>query len=100
MLDGKVVRMEGFVAFPLIQPQANELILMLNQWDGCCIGVPPTPYDAIEVKLAEPVKATGGHQSFSYGSVTGIFKVEPFLIDNWLAGLYLLEDARYDADGL
>lgn len=100
MLDGKVVRMEGFVAFPLLAPQANELILMLNQWDGCCIGVPPTPYDAIEVKLAEPVKATGGHKSFSYGSVTGTFKVEPFLIDNWLAGLYLLEDAHYDADGL
>lgn len=100
MLDGKVVRMEGFVAFPLLGPQSSELILMLNQWDGCCIGVPPTPYDAIEVKLAEPVKATGGHKSFSYGSVTGTFKVEPFLMDNWLVGLYLLEDARYDADGL
>lgn len=100
MLDGKVVRMEGFVAFPLLGPQSSELILMLNQWDGCCIGVPPTPYDAIEVKLVEPVKATGGHKSFSYGSVTGTFKVEPFLMDNWLVGLYLLEDAHYDADGL
>lgn len=100
MLDGKVVRIDGYVTFPLLMKESSELILMLNQWDGCCIGVPPTPYDAVEVKLAEPAKNTQRHAGFSYGSVTGTFKVEPFLVDNWLVGLYLMENARYDADGL
>ena len=31
--------------------EVNEALVMLNQWDGCCIGVPPTPYDAVEVRL-------------------------------------------------
>jgi len=100
MLHGKVVRIDGYVSFPLLLKESSELILMLNQWDGCCIGVPPTPYDAVEVKLAEPVKNTQRHAAFSYGSVTGTLKVEPFLVDNWLVGLYLMEDARYDADGI
>ena len=39
---------------------ADASLMMLNQWDGCCIGVPPTPYDAIEVKLKEAAKATRG----------------------------------------
>jgi len=96
MLDGKWVRMEGYVTFPLLMKEAKELILMLNQWDGCCIGVPPTPYDAIEVKLAEAVSNTRRHASFTFGSVTGRFKVEPFLVENWLVGLYVMEDAVFE----
>lgn len=95
MLDGKIVRMEGYVTFPLLMKEAKELILMLNQWDGCCIGVPPTPYDAIEVKLDAPIQNTRRHASFTYGSVTGRFKVEPFLVENWLVGLYVMEDAIF-----
>lgn len=100
MLDGKVVRMEGYISFPLLMKESRELILMLNQWDGCCIGVPPTPYDAIEVKLSEPAQNTRRHAGFTYGSVTGTFRVEPFLVENWLVGLYLLEDATYEPEGL
>ncbi|MFM7135213.1 MAG: hypothetical protein ACKO0W_12970, partial [Planctomycetota bacterium] len=51
-LSGKHVRISGYLAFPLIAPTASECLVMLNQWDGCCIGIPPTPYDAIEVRLA------------------------------------------------
>jgi hypothetical protein len=59
MLDGKVVEVEGYLAFPLMVSETKELLVMLNQWDGCCIGVPPTPYDAVEVKLTEPAKRGG-----------------------------------------
>ncbi|MBX3355141.1 MAG: hypothetical protein KF724_05525 [Phycisphaeraceae bacterium] len=100
MLDGKVVSIEGYVTFPLLQREASELIVMLNQWDGCCIGLPPTPYDAIEVKLAQPVTNTRRHAGFTFGSVTGTFKVEPFLVENWLVGLYVMEDAVYEPEGL
>ena len=51
LLHGKVLEIDGYQAFPLMVSETKELIVMLNQWDGCCIGVPPTPYDAVEVKL-------------------------------------------------
>lgn len=100
MLNGKIVRIDGYVSFPIMMQHSKELILMLNQWDGCCIGVPPTPYDGIEVKLSEPVTNTQRHAGFSFGSVTGIFKVEPYIQQNWLIGLYLMEDATYEPEGL
>jgi hypothetical protein len=74
--------------------ETKELIVMLNQWDGCCIGVPPTPYDAIEVKLLEPAKRGGRHASFNFGGVRGTFRVDPYLVENWLVGLYILDGAR------
>ena len=40
MLDGTWIEISGYVAFPLPQ-DTSEMIVMLNQWDGCCIGLPP-----------------------------------------------------------
>jgi hypothetical protein len=94
MLDGKVVEVEGYLAFPLMVSETKELLVMLNQWDGCCIGVPPTPYDAIEVKLTEPAKRGGKHASFNFGGVRGTLKVDPYLVENWLVGLYVMENAQ------
>jgi hypothetical protein len=94
MLDGAWVQMEGYLAFPLMVSETKELLVMLNQWDGCCIGVPPTPYDAIEVKLLEPTKRSGAHAMFNFGGVKGRLRVDPYLIENWLVGLYVLEDAE------
>ena len=91
MLNNTWVEIEGYVAFPLPQ-DTSEMIVMLNQWDGCCIGVPPTPYDAVEVKLNERV-APGRRHALRYGTVTGKLVVEPYLIENWLVGLYLMDDA-------
>lgn len=90
-LDGSWVEVAGYVAFPLPQ-DTSEMIVMLNQWDGCCIGVPPTPYDAIEVKLTAAVDP-GQRHTLKYGTVTGEFVVEPYLIENWLVGLYLMNNA-------
>jgi len=93
LLDGAWLQIEGYLAFPLMVSETKELLVMLNQWDGCCIGVPPTPYDAIEVKLLEPARRSSGHATFSFGGVRGRLRVDPYLVENWLVGLYVLEDA-------
>jgi len=97
MLDGAWVAIEGYVAFPMLVGTASEALVMLNRWDGCCIGVPPSPYDAVEVKLRTPVVRTTMH-AIDYGVVTGKLIVEPYLVDQWLVGLYLMEDAALRLD--
>ncbi len=92
MLDGKKVRITGYVAFPMYVVQPRELLAMLNQWDGCCIGVPPTPYDAIEVRLARAVGDDA--RMATYGSVEGTFAIKPYVVGDWLIGLYMMENAE------
>jgi len=99
MLDGAWVRIDGYFALPLMLQESSEILVMLNQWDGCCIGVPPTPYDAMEVKLLEPVKPDRRH-AFNFGTVTGRLRVDPMLVENWLVGLYRLEEASLSQSGL
>lgn len=90
MLHEKWVRISGFIAFPIMAQSPDEMLMMLNQWDGCCIGVPPTPYDAIEVKLKKA--AVGDERLRTSAAITGILKVDPFLVRDWLVSLYLLDD--------
>jgi hypothetical protein len=92
MLDGKWVKITGWIAFPIMAASPDEMLMMLNQWDGCCIGVPPTPYDAIEVKLAEAAK--GEQRLKTSGVILGKLKVDPFLVRDWLVSLYLMDDAE------
>lgn len=96
-LSGKRVRISGYLAFPLVAATSGECLLMLNQWDGCCIGIPPTPYDAIEVKLATEIKGWKKH-TFNFGAIEGTFTVEPYLVENWLVGLYMMKDATLDRE--
>ena len=96
-LSGKRVKIAGYLAFPLVAPTASECLLMLNQWDGCCIGVPPTPYDAVEVRLASEIKSWKRH-TINFGTIEGTFKVEPYLVENWLVGLYLFENATLNSE--
>jgi hypothetical protein len=91
VLSGKWVKITGNVAFPVMAQEPTEMLVMLNQWDGCCIGVPPTPYDAVEVKLAHA--AEGKDRLVTYGSVTGKMTVEPYLVKDWLVSLYAMDDA-------
>ncbi len=91
MIDGKHVRISGYVAFPMTSQEPQELLSMLNQWDGCCIGTPPTPYDAIEVALKEPIE--GDDRFATTGRVAGVFHVKPYLQGDWLIGLYVMDDA-------
>ncbi len=96
-LSGKQIKISGYLAFPLVAPTSSECLLMLNQWDGCCIGVPPTPYDAVEVRLASEIRGWKKH-TINFGSIEGIFRVEPYLVENWLVGLYLIEDGKLDTE--
>lgn len=96
MLDGKWVTISGFTAFPLTAQDPKEMLAMLNQWDGCCIGIPPTPYDAIEVRLAK--KPTEAVRLAAHGTVTGKLRVDPYEDGGWLLGLYLMEEATMKPD--
>lgn len=94
---GKWVKLAGFVAVPITSGSATEILLMRNQWDGCCIGVPPTPYDSLEVVLntAAPL----GRQTINYGSVQGKLTLDPYLWKGWLISLYGLEEAVVELTG-
>jgi hypothetical protein len=99
MLNGSHVRITGYLGFPFAALEVKELLVMLNRWDGCCLGVPPSPYDGIEVRLARPFATRGGgHMIFNYGTVEGKLMVDPYLINEWLVGLYLMEDAKLTMD--
>ena len=88
MFDGAWVRFEGSLAIPFAERFVSEMLLMQHPWDGCCLGVPPTPYDAIEVALAAPIE-----QRPQFGVLTGKLKVDPFVRGKWLYGMYLMEGA-------
>lgn len=96
MLDGRHVIISGYIAFPITAATPKEALVMLNQWDGCCIGTPPTAYDAIEVHLAEPAKAA--QRMAVHGTMRGVFKVDPYEDSGWLLGLYIIEDATLTTD--
>ncbi len=98
MIDGKWVRISGYIAFPIMSASPDEMLMMLNQWDGCCIGVPPTPYDDIEVKLKAPAK--GNDRLRTTGTLTALFRVDPYLVKDWLVSLYIMDNGELtDAAG-
>jgi hypothetical protein len=74
----------------------RHVLLTLNRWDGCCIGLPPTPFDAIDTTLAAPLDLKGLHL-FRFGTFRGRLVVEPFAAGTFLLGLYRLEDASFVA---
>lgn len=93
LLDGKIVRITGNTLVPVIATTTRELLVMKNPWDGCCIGVPPSPYDAIEVTLNHDVDF--GSSAVGYGTVQGVFILDPYVVDGWVLGLFLIEEATY-----
>jgi hypothetical protein len=95
MLNGTYVQISGYLAPPLWGQETKELLVMFNRWDGCCVGLPPTPFDCIEAQLAAPMKLGAAH-TISYGTIRGKFIVEPFKAGTFLIGLYRLEEAQTD----
>ena len=91
-LRGAWVRISGYWAPPLQVFEAKEAMVMLNKWDGCCIGLPPTPFDSIEAAFAAPIAVKGMHV-YRYGTIKGRMQVEPFAAGSFLLGFYRLEDA-------
>ncbi|MEM0984404.1 MAG: hypothetical protein AAGI17_10690 [Planctomycetota bacterium] len=92
-MDGKVVTLAGYLLLPMGGGAAQDILAMRNQWDGCCIGTPPTPYDAVEVRLSESIDTFSTPGLTSYGSVTGTFKTDPYVVNGWLLGMYLMDNA-------
>lgn len=90
-LKGKHVRVTGYALFPLMSLETTEVLLMRNQWDGCCIGVPPTPYDAVEVKLAKPADRKDSLVSFV--TLEGVLDVDPYVNRDFLLGLFTMSEA-------
>lgn len=97
LLNGAYVRISGFIAFPLIVTESSECLVMLNQWDGCCIGVPPSPYDAIEVKLVTPADNSKRH-IVRVGTLEGVFHIDPYVVEKWLVGLYTMDNATLSTE--
>ncbi|MFM9958262.1 MAG: DUF3299 domain-containing protein [Phycisphaerales bacterium] len=90
-LKGKHVKVTGYALFPLMSLETTELLLMRNQWDGCCIGVPPTPYDAVEITLSKPADRKDTFVTFV--TLEGVLDVDPYVNRDFLLGLYTLKDA-------
>lgn len=91
-LQDSWVQISGYWAAPLARDQTSEVMVMLNRWDGCCIGKPPTPFDCMDVTLAAPIRVTGQHL-FRYGTVRGRLHIEPLAVGIYLLSLYQLQDA-------
>ena len=92
-LNAKQVKVVGNTLVPVIATTTRELLVMQNPWDGCCIGIPPSPYDAIEVTLNHDVDF--GSSAVGYGTVTGEFYLDPYVVNGWVLGLYIIENAQY-----
>ncbi len=93
LLDERFVRITGNTLVPVIATTTREVLVMQNPWDGCCIGIPPSPYDAIEVTLNHDVDF--GNSAVGYGTVEGVFLLDPYVVDGWVLGLYLIEEGTY-----
>jgi hypothetical protein len=91
-LRGAWIRISGYWAPPLQVLETREAMVMLNKWDGCCIGLPPTPFDSIEASFAQPLAVKGKHL-FRFGTFKGRLSVEPFAAGTFLLGMYRLQDA-------
>ena len=95
-LDGAWVEISGFLFLPIVEEETDDLLVMRYEWDGCCIGLPPSAFDSFEVTLAEPLPLQ--RNTFDYGSVIGRLKVDPWTRDGWVLGLYLLNEATLVRD--
>lgn len=93
LLDGAHVKITGNTLVPVIATTTRELLVMQNPWDGCCVGIPPSPYDAIEVTLNHDVDF--GSSAVGYGTVEGVFVLDPYVVDGWVLGLYMIDDGTY-----
>lgn len=93
LLGGTWIELSGYYAPAIIAPSTDEIVLMLNRWDGCCIGLPPTPYDSALVKTRAPIDFSLQHQ-IRFGTLRGRLVLEPFALGGLVLGLYRIEDAE------
>jgi len=92
LLDGQWIEISAYYSTVVRKESVDELLLTLNRWDGCCIGLPPTPFDSIEAKLASPIRLTGLHLT-RFGTFRGQLTISPMHVAGFLLGLYRIEHA-------
>lgn len=95
VIDGTFVEISGYYSTAVRVSAARNLLLTLNRWDGCCIGLPPTPFDAIDMDMRDPVMMQGLHL-FRFATFRGRLVVSPFETGGFLLGLYRLEDTTIE----
>jgi len=95
VLDGTTVEISGYYSTAVRVTMARNLLLTLNRWDGCCIGLPPTPFDAIDMTMRQPMSMQGLHL-FRFGTFRGRLTIAPFETGGFLLGLYKLEDTTFE----
>ncbi|RLS91377.1 MAG: hypothetical protein DWI10_06490 [Planctomycetota bacterium] len=95
LLNGTTIELSGYYSSAVQVGETKNLLLTLNRWDGCCIGLPPTPFDAIDITLREPLPMRGLHLT-RFGTFRGRLIVEPFEAAGYLLSLYRLEDATFE----
>ena len=95
-INGTYIEISAYYSTAVRVSTTRNVLLTFNRWDGCCIGLPPTPFDAIDTTLAKPLDMQGLHL-FRYGTFRGRLVVEPFAVGGYLLGLYRLEDATFVA---
>ncbi len=93
LLDGMWIEISAYYSTVVRKESVDELLLTFNRWDGCCIGLPPTPFDSIEMKLTSPMRMTGLHLT-RYGTFRGQLHVSPIAAAGFLLGFYQLSDAN------
>lgn len=95
VLDGTTIEISGYYSTAVRVTMARNLLLTLNRWDGCCIGLPPTPFDAIDMTMRQPMSMQGLHL-FRFGTFRGRLTIAPFETAGFLLGLYKLEDTTFE----
>ena len=93
LLGGTWIELSGYYSPAVIAPSTDEVVITLNRWDGCCIGLPPTPYDSALVKTRTPIDFSLQHQ-IRFGTLRGRLVLEPFALGGLVLGLYRIEDAE------
>lgn len=95
LIDGTYVEISGYYSTAVRVALAKNLLLTLNRWDGCCIGVPPTAFDAIDIAMRDPLPMRGLHLT-RFGTFKGLFRAECLDAAGFLIGLYRIEDATFE----
>jgi len=98
-LDGKKVRIRGFLGLPYMAEGEIEMIFIYERpYNGCCIGMPPDFFDSVEVarrdggmiKLAEDFEYH--YRDFEIEvTASGTFRVKKILDDGALLQMYFLD---------
>ncbi|MCI0342031.1 MAG: DUF3299 domain-containing protein [Planctomycetales bacterium] len=91
-MDGKEVLLMGHLLVPYASGTVREFLIAKYPWDGCCMGVPPTIYTAVEVVLAKGQRLSD--PTAPLVTVRGRLSVKPQFIDGYPTGLYKIEEAK------